>query len=100
MRTTKRLAAVVAAVVMVPTVLAGSASASTRRGSGDRAAPPIQRLQHIVVLMQENRSYDEYFGALHRMGQKAAAAEPTSGNPNPVDPASKVAPPERGVRGR
>jgi phospholipase C len=23
-------------------------------------------LKHIVVLMQENRSYDDYFGALHR----------------------------------
>ncbi len=92
MRTTKRLAAVVAAVVMVPTVLAGSASASARRESSARPAPPIQRLQHIVVLMQENRSYDEYFGALHRMGQKAAAAEPTAGNPNPVDPTSKIAP--------
>ena len=29
--------------------------------------------------MQENRSYDEYFGALHRQGQPASGAEPQTG---------------------
>jgi phospholipase C len=92
MRATKHLAVVVAALAMVPTVLDGSASANTEGKSDARFAPPLQRLQHIVVLMQENRSYDDYFGALHRMGQKASEAEPTAGNPNPVDPTSKIAP--------
>ena len=90
MRATQRFAAGLAALALVPVVMAGSASANTQAERSGRPAPPIQRLQHIVVLMQENRSYDEYFGALHRMGQKASEAEPTAGNPSPVDPASKI----------
>lgn len=42
-------------------------------------------IDHIVVLMQENRSFDHYFGQLHNSGQ--ARAEPLPGdaaNPNPT----------------
>ena len=43
-----------------------------------------QQLQHIVVLMQENRSFDSYLGRLHFQGQPGVAAEPLSArNPNP-----------------
>ncbi len=31
----------------------------------DRTLPGIQNLQHIVVLMMENRSFDHMLGALH-----------------------------------
>jgi phospholipase C len=31
---------------------------------GNRAAQPIPEIQHVVVLMQENRSFDHYFGAM------------------------------------
>jgi phospholipase C len=86
MRGTKQVAAVVLALALVATVLAGGASADNQRKSDGRQVPHLRDLQHIVVLMQENRSYDEYFGALHR------PAKPLSGNPNPADPSSKIAP--------
>ncbi|HXZ64783.1 MAG TPA: alkaline phosphatase family protein [Streptosporangiaceae bacterium] len=34
------------------------------RLSSAQAAPPISEIKHIVVLMQENRSFDHYFGAM------------------------------------
>jgi phospholipase C len=34
--------------------------------------------------MQENRSYDSYFGQLHFEGQVNSSPEPMKGNPNPV----------------
>src|SRR5262249_37806697 len=44
-------------------------------------------------LMQENRSFDSYFGRLHFQGQPHATPEPPGArNPNPVDP---TAPPIR-----
>lgn len=44
----------------------------------------IDKIQHIVVLMQENRSADDYFGPLSKEGQPAYEPEPTTGNPNPL----------------
>src|SRR5690242_2247802 len=86
MRRAKRLAAVVAALALVATVLAGSASAHDQRQRDGRQVPHLRDLQHIVVLMQENRSYDEYFGALTRTAKRP------SGNPNPAAPSSNIAP--------
>ncbi|HYL07486.1 MAG TPA: alkaline phosphatase family protein, partial [Candidatus Udaeobacter sp.] len=40
---------------------AGPAS-STGTGSPSAQSSGLQKIQHIVVIMQENRSYDEYFG--------------------------------------
>jgi phospholipase C len=48
------------------------------------APPPNAAINHIVVLMQENRSYDSYFGQLHFEGQVRSIPEPMKGNPNPV----------------
>lgn len=49
-------------------------------------APPIP-IDHVVVFMQENRSFDAYLGQLHDEGQPEAEAEPPSAsNPNPVKP--------------
>ena len=31
----------------------------------DRTLPGIKQLQHVVVLMMENRSFDHMLGALH-----------------------------------
>jgi phospholipase C len=42
-------------------------------------------IDHIVILMQENRSADTYLGRLHAV-QPAYAAEPTRGNPDPLNP--------------
>ena len=43
-------------------------------------------VDHIVVLMQENRSADTYLGQLNAFGQPDYAAEPTTGNPDPLNP--------------
>jgi phospholipase C len=44
-------------------------------------------VDHVVILMQENRSFDSYFGLLHFEGQPhTAPVPPGAGNPNPVDP--------------
>ena len=40
-----------------------SAAAAARAGSGTNLdASGIHKIKHVVILMQENRSYDEYFG--------------------------------------
>ena len=55
--------------------------------------PPggITKIQHVVVLMQENRSFDTHFGQLHFEGQPKAAGEPPdASNPDPTNP---LAPP-------
>jgi phospholipase C len=31
---------------------------------GKRSTQPIPEIKHVVVLMQENRSFDHYFGAM------------------------------------
>jgi phospholipase C len=48
---------------------AGSASAAVDRGAAARALPQgwsgtIADVKHVVILMQENRSFDHYFGTL------------------------------------
>jgi phospholipase C len=44
-----------------------------------------QPIQHVLVLMQENRSFDSYLGRLHFMGQPASTPlRLTRHNPNPV----------------
>jgi phospholipase C len=42
--------------------------------------------------MQENRSYDHYFGLLHREGQRDSEPLPMTGNPNPLDPSQMITP--------
>jgi hypothetical protein len=42
-------------------------------------------IDHIVVLMQENRSFDHYFGRLHYQGKRKSEGEPLdASNPNPL----------------
>jgi len=42
-------------------------------------------IDHIIVLMQENRSFDHYFGQLYRQGQPRARREPRRAwNPDPT----------------
>jgi phospholipase C len=49
-------------LLLAAAVLAAAMSAST--GTKHSAAPPpgIHKIKHIVVIMQENRSFDSYFG--------------------------------------
>jgi phospholipase C len=57
--------------------------------AGSRAA--MMPIDHVVVLMQENRSYFNYFGKLHDEGQPSAEAMPADAS-NP-DPRNGAAPP-------
>lgn len=42
-------------------------------------------INHIVVFMQENRSFDHYFGHLYKKGQPAAEPQPAgASNPDPL----------------
>src|SRR5579859_393207 len=55
-----RLRGLVVLVVFIVAGCGGSSSASTPTPAPVRTG--IHKLQHIVVIMQENRSFDEYFG--------------------------------------
>src|SRR2546425_13353098 len=45
-------------------------------------------INNIVVMMQENRSFDHYFGQLHFQGQRRSRAVPKdASNPDPTNPA-------------
>jgi phospholipase C len=57
-------AAVVLAAVLIATASNGGTT-SIARAKTERAAPAltgIHKIQHIVIIMQENRSFDSYFG--------------------------------------
>jgi phospholipase C len=51
-RTNRAIAAALALIGLVGA--SGPAATATR--------PPIQRIRHVVIIMQENRSFDSYFG--------------------------------------
>ena len=58
--------------------------AGPNRGVSDA---DLANIQHIVVMMQENRSFDHYFGQLHDEGQPDSEAVPAdASNPNPLNP--------------
>jgi phospholipase C len=65
-------------------------------GLSPAGAGTVQGLQahvnHILVLMQENRSADTYLGQLNAEGQPAYEAEPTTGNPDPLNPPNVITP--------
>ncbi len=66
--------ATIASICGAVTAAVGSSAAATR---------PIDKINHIVVVMQENRSYDSYFARLHYQGQSGSEVEPLGGNPDP-----------------
>src|ERR1700736_4827205 len=71
-----------AAVGLISLTMVASVTSAAAAQRPARALP-VTHLgdpQHIVVLRQENRSYDNYCGALHGQGQPASEAEPTTGN--------------------
>ncbi len=55
-----------ALALLLATALLGAAAAAMQAGFGpreDRAAPRgIHKIRHVVIIMQENRSFDSYFG--------------------------------------
>jgi len=50
-----------AAIAVVPTATTAPAP-NTTGSSSDTLAQAQQKIKHIVIIMQENRSFDEYFG--------------------------------------
>jgi phospholipase C len=58
----------------------------TQKGKCVRQNPNSLPIDHIVLLMQENRSADHYLGRLSLQGQPAYEAEPNTGNPDPTNP--------------
>ena len=60
-------------------------SKPTQEGTCIAANPNNLPIDHIVVLMQENRSADTYLGQLNSEGQPDYEAEPTTGNPDPTN---------------
>ena len=79
-----------ALVVMVFTI--GGVVVSAPSAAPEDGKSGIGKINHIVVLMQENRSADTYFGQLHSEGQPAYKAEPTTGNPNPLVSGATIVP--------
>ena len=68
--------------------LVGTAGLATA-AIGPAAAHDADRspIDHVVILMQENRSFDSYFAQLHFEGQPRTAPEPReASNPNPLNP--------------
>ena len=89
-------AAVTSLGIVAPTAWAGPASRVHKPGyvrDAHRALgahDPHSPITHVVVVMQENHSFDEYFGMLPREGQPKADGftfdahgRPTNSNPRP-----------------
>jgi phospholipase C len=76
----------VAVLVLATTAAVGGAGVAAA-DEGHHQGPPARQIQHVLILMQENRSFDDYFGQLHFEGQLRTAPEPPgASNPNPVNP--------------
>ncbi|WP_293937774.1 phosphocholine-specific phospholipase C [Iodobacter sp.] len=81
-----------AALAMVPACITKALAIPAHSPTGT-----INDVQHIVILMQENRSFDHYFGSLHGVrgfGDKLAI--PIQGNQlvwNQKDASAKIIPP-------
>src|SRR2546421_12425552 len=84
----RRLAAIglATAALVGPTLAAVQAAAPTAQPAL-KPPPNPSVINHVVVMMQENRSSDHYLGQLHNEGQPKMEAEPpNASNPNPLDP--------------
>src|SRR6476646_2048003 len=66
----------------------GSTAVAGAKGVGkphvSRTLGDIAKIDHVVVLMQENRSFDDYFSRLHFQGQPQLSVESQKPNPNPL----------------
>jgi phospholipase C len=77
-------------IALVFTVLAATFAQGASAVSPKAAAPPapstgdISKINHVVVLMQENRSFDSYFSQLHFDGQPKSSVESQQPNPTPL----------------
>jgi len=68
---------------------------SAERVAGGRAGsyivpPGIHKIKHVIIIMQENRSFDSYFGTFPGAdGIPMSNGQPTVCVPNPLGPCSK-----------
>jgi phospholipase C len=71
------------ASILVLSVLAVGASGSSLAGAS--APRGIHKIKHIIILMQENRSFDSYFGTFPGAdGIPMSGGKPTVCNPDPT----------------
>ena len=66
---------------------AGDRASLTLRDYPTGAAIP---LDHLVFVMQENRTFDHYFSELTVPGQTVDGASPTATNPDPLNPGQTI----------
>ena len=81
--TLRRGVAIVAglAVVLMLAVVNGPGAPTPPAGA---AGVGIQKIKHVIVIMQENRSFDEYFGTFPGAdGIPMKHGDPTVCNPDP-----------------
>jgi phospholipase C len=77
---------VAAAALLGPTLAVVQADAPAAQAA-PKSPPSPSVINHVVVMMQENRSSDTSLGQLHNEGQPKMEAEPANAsNPNPLDP--------------
>jgi phospholipase C len=57
-----RTGGIAAFVMLMAVVLAATIGAGGGAGSTHSIDPAIHTIRHVVVIMQENRSFDSYFG--------------------------------------
>src|SRR5215469_3970531 len=65
MRVRRRSGLVPATLMSIAVLVAVSASVLARYSSADKsvsASQGIHKIKHVIVIMQENRSFDSYFG--------------------------------------
>jgi phospholipase C len=91
-RPTKRYMSLLVASVLIAGTLALAPEGNAGARRAKFRADDITKVDHIVVLMQENRSYDHYFGLLHREGQPHSAPQSPRGLPNPLNARERVRP--------
>ena len=91
----------VVALVGTMTTLAGAVPSGVTAKSAPPSSGSVASINHVVVLMQENRSYDSYFSRLHFQGQPQASVESQKPNPNPFGgPADPSVPDDNAVHHR
>src|SRR5580704_17472377 len=57
---------------------------------GDFAIGAAIPLDHVILVMQENRTFDHYFSSLTVPGQTVDGASPNATNPDPTTPGGTV----------
>ena len=80
---------VVVSLIVATAAIAGADPGGAKgrpatRPSKAGSAQGIENIDHVVVLMQENRSFDSYFSQLHFQGQPHSSVESQKPNPNPL----------------